>query len=77
MGKRVDVLGVGISVTNMDAAVVTIGEWIDTQSKNYVCVTGVHGVMESQQDEELRVIHNESGLTVPDGRPMYWLEKFN
>jgi N-acetylglucosaminyldiphosphoundecaprenol N-acetyl-beta-D-mannosaminyltransferase len=37
-----------------------------------VCVTGVHGVMESQRDETLRRIHNEAGLVTPDGMPMVW-----
>jgi N-acetylglucosaminyldiphosphoundecaprenol N-acetyl-beta-D-mannosaminyltransferase len=38
----------------------------------YVCVTGVHGVMESQRDPELLAIHNASGLTTPDGMPLVW-----
>ena len=37
-----------------------------------MCVTGVHGVMESQRDPELLRIHNASGLTTPDGMPMVW-----
>ena len=73
MPKRVNVLGVGISVTNIEHTVDSIRDWICAGEKHYVCVTGVHGVMESQGDEALRGIHNKSGLTVPDGRPMYWL----
>lgn len=64
---RVDVLGVGISVVNRAAAVHEVTRWIDTGERHYVCVTGVHGVMEAQRDPELRRAHNESGLTVPDG----------
>ena len=37
-----------------------------------MCVTGVHGVMESRRDPHLLRIHNESGLTTPDGMPMVW-----
>ncbi len=69
---RVDVLGVGISAINVPAAVEEIGRWIDAREQHYVCVTGVHGVMESQRDPELRHIHNASGLTTPDGMPMVW-----
>jgi N-acetylglucosaminyldiphosphoundecaprenol N-acetyl-beta-D-mannosaminyltransferase len=69
---RVDVLGVGISCVNLDQCVTTFGEWIDHSAQEYVCVTGMHGVMESRSDPELRDIHNRSGLTTPDGMPMVW-----
>jgi N-acetylglucosaminyldiphosphoundecaprenol N-acetyl-beta-D-mannosaminyltransferase len=70
--RRVDVLGVGISPVTLATTVEIIGAWIHRRTKQYICVTGVHGVMESQNDEELRRIHNESGLTTPDGVPMVW-----
>ena len=69
---RVDVLGVGISAINRSDAVATISEWVDSGIPHYVCVTGVHGVMESQRDPELMRIHNASGMTVPDGMPLVW-----
>jgi N-acetylglucosaminyldiphosphoundecaprenol N-acetyl-beta-D-mannosaminyltransferase len=69
---RVDVLGVGISAIDMPMAVAEIERWIDERERHYVCVTGVHGVMESQRDPALRDIHNASGLTTPDGMPMVW-----
>src|SRR5688572_28749384 len=69
---RVDVLGVGISAVDMDSALSEISRWIEEREQHYVCVTGVHGVMESQRDPELRRIHNHSGITTPDGMPMVW-----
>jgi N-acetylglucosaminyldiphosphoundecaprenol N-acetyl-beta-D-mannosaminyltransferase len=69
---RVDVLGVGISAVDMSMALDEIERWVDDREQHYVCVTGVHGVMESQRDAELRAIHNASGLTTPDGMPMVW-----
>jgi N-acetylglucosaminyldiphosphoundecaprenol N-acetyl-beta-D-mannosaminyltransferase len=69
---RVDVLGVGISAVNMDKAIDVIKSWVDTGERQYVCVTGVHGVMESQKDPTLMAIHNGSGLVTPDGMPMVW-----
>lgn len=69
---RVDVLGVGISTVDRGLALDEIQRWIAERERHYVCVTGVHGVMESQQDGALRDIHNASGLTVPDGAPMAW-----
>jgi N-acetylglucosaminyldiphosphoundecaprenol N-acetyl-beta-D-mannosaminyltransferase len=70
---RVDILGVGVSAINMAMAVDQVTRWIDHGGPaTYVCVTGVHGVMESQADPTLMRIHNESGLTTPDGMPMVW-----
>ncbi len=70
---RVNVLGVGISALNLDSAIVALQRALETGRRGYVCVTGVHGVMESQSDGELRRIHNQSLLTTPDGMPMVWL----
>lgn len=69
---RVDVLGVGVSAIDMPTAVAEIGRWIADREQHYVCITGVHGVMESQADPALMAIHNASGLTTPDGMPMVW-----
>lgn len=73
---RVDILGVGISAIDIDLALAQISGWIAARERRYVCVTGVHGVMESQRDPELRRIHNDSGLTTPDGMPMVWAGRF-
>ncbi len=69
---RVDVLGVGVSAIDMEMAVTEITRWIEDRERRYVCVTGVHGVMEAQRDPGLLRIHNESGLTTPDGMPLVW-----
>ncbi len=70
--RRVDVLGVRISAVSMDLAVERIAGWVGSGAREYVCVTGVHGVMESQRDPALREIHNASGMTTPDGMPLVW-----
>ncbi len=71
--QRESVLGVGVSAINMELALSEVGDWIRQGSSRYVCVTGVHGVMESQRSEELRRIHNGAGLVTPDGMPLVWL----
>lgn len=70
--RRVDVLGVGVSAVDIVMARDEITRWIEERESHYVCVTGVHGVMESQRDPKLLAIHNSSGLTTPDGMPMVW-----
>lgn len=69
---RVDILGVHVSAVSMSRAVSEIVRWVTEREPHYVCVTGVHGVMESQRSEELRQIHNAAGLATPDGMPMVW-----
>ena len=68
--QRVNVLGVGVSATTVEDALAQIDAWIATGANRYVCVTGVHGVMESQRDPALRDIHNRAGLVVPDALPI-------
>ena len=65
-------LGVGISCVDLGTTVEIFDGWIAADERHYVCVTGMHGVMESQKDVALRDIHNASGLTTPDGMPMVW-----
>ena len=73
--KRVNVLGVGISVLNLRTALEAIAEAVRTRRKGYICVTGVHGVMEAQTDEGFRRILNQAFLCTPDGMPMVWMGK--
>lgn len=75
--RRVDVLGVGISAISLAGALREVQRWIEREEPHYVCVTGVHGVMESQRDPGLCRIHNASGLTVADGMPMMWAGRFS
>jgi N-acetylglucosaminyldiphosphoundecaprenol N-acetyl-beta-D-mannosaminyltransferase len=74
---RINVLGVGISVLNLTLASDAIGEALRARRRGYICVTGVHGVIASQDDAELRRIHNRAFLCTPDGMPMVWLGRLN
>ena len=75
MVERLNVLGVGVSAVDIPATVAEIDGWIRSREPHYVCVTGVHGIMESVRSEEIRRIHNSAGLIVPDGMPLVWLLK--
>lgn len=72
---RCEVLGVGISPVNLDSALARLDTWIRKRDSNYVCITGVHGVMESQRKPELKRIHNKAGMVTPDGMPMVWINR--
>jgi N-acetylglucosaminyldiphosphoundecaprenol N-acetyl-beta-D-mannosaminyltransferase len=74
--ERVNVLGVGISPLTQSQAVATIESWIARGERRYVCVSGIHGVMESHRDERLRAIHNAAGMVTPDGMPLVWISRW-
>ncbi|MBM4143479.1 MAG: WecB/TagA/CpsF family glycosyltransferase [Lentisphaerae bacterium] len=58
----------------MEAAVRIVADWIaDADGRRYVCVTGVHGVMESLRDTDIRRAHNDADMCVPDGMPLVWV----
>src|SRR5579863_3832744 len=75
--NRVSVLGVGISVLNLNTALTSISTAIDQKRKGYICVTGVHGVMEAQENAAFKNILNGAFLCTPDGMPMVWAGRLN
>lgn len=72
-----NIVGVRVSAINMQLALETIDEWIRRREGHYVCVTGVHGVVESYRNETVRKVHNAAGLVAPDGMPLVWLSRMN
>jgi N-acetylglucosaminyldiphosphoundecaprenol N-acetyl-beta-D-mannosaminyltransferase len=70
---RVNILGVGVSALSMDTALEQSIALLERGERGYVCVTGVHGIMEAQSDPQFRDILNHSFLTTPDGMPTVWL----
>jgi N-acetylglucosaminyldiphosphoundecaprenol N-acetyl-beta-D-mannosaminyltransferase len=73
MYSRVNVLGVMINPVDLEDAINTIKNWIQNQEANYICVTSAHGVLECQDDAQLKSIFNQSGLTTPDGMSIVWI----
>jgi N-acetylglucosaminyldiphosphoundecaprenol N-acetyl-beta-D-mannosaminyltransferase len=73
--QRANVLGVGISILNLDTALAAIAEAVRERRQGYICVTGVHGVSEAQEDPAFRHILNGAFLNTPDGMPMVWMSK--
>lgn len=72
-GSRVNILGVGISAVDLQRAVHSSLSLIASADKGYICVTGMHGIMEAQIDADFRTIQNNSFLTIPDGIPTVWI----
>lgn len=68
-----DVLGVRVSAIDLETGVRAAEQAIDAGHQGYICVTGVHGVMEAQSDPELLRVLNEAMINTPDGMPMSWV----
>jgi len=73
---RANVLGVGVHAIDMQQAVGEIEGAIAERRRGYVCVTGVHGVMEAQRDRSLIPVFADALLVVPDGMPTVWMGRF-
>lgn len=71
--NRANVLGVGVHAIDLPTAASIIESAVREGTKGYVCVTGVHGVMEAQNDPEFRQILNHALLVTPDGMPTVWV----
>ena len=67
------VAGVRIDAVRVQDTIDRMHLWIQEGRKEYVVLTGAHGVVEMQNDPELLRINNAAGLTTPDGMPIVWL----
>lgn len=70
---RFEVLGVQLHGMNLTVATEAVLEALRERRKGYVCVTGVHGVSEAQDDHAFRDILNAAFLNTTDGMPLVWL----
>ena len=71
--RRVNILGVGVHAIDIHQVLEQVCSAIEDGRKGYVCVTGVHGIMEAQTDSQFRSILNRSAITAPDGMPTVWV----
>jgi N-acetylglucosaminyldiphosphoundecaprenol N-acetyl-beta-D-mannosaminyltransferase len=70
---RANVLGVGVNAIDMAEALRQSELLLASGDRGYLCLTGVHGVMEAQIDPELREVLNRAFLCLPDGMPTVWV----
>ena len=70
---RANILGVGISPIDMEAALNAIAGKIESNQKDFICVVPAHTVMDCLADLALCRIVNSSGIATPDGMSIVWL----
>jgi N-acetylglucosaminyldiphosphoundecaprenol N-acetyl-beta-D-mannosaminyltransferase len=71
--KSVKVLGIPVDPLDMESALKRIAEELRARRKGYVCLIGVHGIMEAQRDPGLAQTYVRATLMVPDGTPTVWI----
>jgi N-acetylglucosaminyldiphosphoundecaprenol N-acetyl-beta-D-mannosaminyltransferase len=70
---KVDVLGVNVSVTQMNEAVNAVLDAAESERPLSVSALAVHGVMTGVQDPEQLQRLNGIDLVLPDGQPVRWV----
>ncbi len=75
MVKKVDILGVGISVIDPLKAVALLKCWIAQRFRCYVCVAPVATLVDCQRMPEYRQVVNAAAMVTPDGMPVVWLTR--
>ena len=75
MDKKFYILGVKINAIRLKDVVDFIDETKKNKTKDYIVLTGSHGIVEMQKDEQLKEINNQAGLVTPDGFPQALIGK--
>jgi N-acetylglucosaminyldiphosphoundecaprenol N-acetyl-beta-D-mannosaminyltransferase len=67
------VLGVDVDAVDMEGAIDNVAAFLRSSLKCYVCVAGVHGIMEAQGNPQLLEVYSNAAMTIPDGMPLAWV----
>ena len=66
-------LGIGVHAVDLAGACTAIESAVESGIRGYVCLTGVHGVMEARRDAGFRDILARALMVAPDGMPTVWV----
>jgi len=73
--ERIAILGVPVSVIDMDAAVGRIAGWLERRETRYVCVSDVHSVTRAHDDPDHMAALAKADMVTPDGTPLVWVSR--
>ena len=71
--RTVEVLGVPISVIDIDSALDTIAGWITQGKPRFITAVDVHGVMTAQGSPTHLADLRGADMVAPDGQPLVWV----
>ena len=74
--ERTDVLGVAITVVDMQSALDAVDVACGGGKGGYVCFTNVHAVVTAHDDAVFREVTNGSLMSVADGKPVHWFARW-
>jgi len=74
--KSASVLGIPVEPLDMESAVARVNEELQSGRNGYICLIGVHGIMEAQRDPHLAQIYAHATMMVPDGTPTVWVGRW-
>lgn len=67
---RVNIIGVPISVVNMESCIQFLFNNWENAHGNYICISNVHTTVMAYEDKDYYEIQSRSLLSVPDGKPL-------
>jgi N-acetylglucosaminyldiphosphoundecaprenol N-acetyl-beta-D-mannosaminyltransferase len=67
------VLGTDVDAIDMTRAIECMRTLLLSKPTAYVCVAGVHGVMEARRCPSLAAAYSNAALIIPDGMPLVWV----
>tara|TARA_B100001109_G_scaffold160796_1_gene130884 strand:- start:198 stop:956 length:759 start_codon:yes stop_codon:yes gene_type:complete len=74
--KKAKIIEYYISIVTIKKFLIELEKNLNKRKKNsYICVSAVHGAVESIYNKKYKNAHNNSLISVPDGRPIYWALK--
>lgn len=73
--EKCNILGLDISVTNMNKTITFINENLDELKGNYICVSNVHTTVMAHEDKTYRLVQSSGAMRLPDGKPLSIISK--
>lgn len=72
---RAEILGVSVSVVDMQSATHQIGLWADARETHYVCAADVNSIMQAQRNIAHLQALQDADMVLPDGTPLVWVAR--
>jgi len=71
--RSANILDIRIEALDLPGALARIQDVLTSGRKGYVCMAGVHGIMEAQRNAAVRDAFTDSLMSLPDGTPTVWV----
>lgn len=68
--RRTEIIGVPISVVNMEDCLQFVSQNFEAIRGEYICASNVHTTVMAHEDSRYMKVQSESILSIPDGKPL-------